>query len=979
MDPEELFVSPFDPRQYDSYTLPNGLDVLLCSDTTSQSASCAMGVNVGALADGDISGTAHLIEHMLFVSSEKYPEHHAYAAFMTKNSGMSNAYTGSERTMYYFEIPDSAFATAFDMFSQFFITPRFDDDATEKEVSAVHSEHTKNLQKDVWRFQQMNRSLAGDTPYRHFSTGNEETLLKETRAKGIDICDVLRDFHRRYYVPTAFKLVVYSPRSLEEMKAMVGLSYGSISPVLNPESPPQCPSNPWPAPEDCGRIIYVKPVAEKHELRLQWMMPIATTEYEKGVFVYMTHLLGHEGEGGLASIVKKRGWANECVVGAFEKGHNVNLLGVQFDLTEAGMASIEDLAELTFAFIGLARRVGPSETFFKEIAALSRTEFLFEQRQGPSESTQGWAESMLDGLKRRHYLFSSRVMESYEPDAIMRGWEHLTPENVNIVMYSPTIADKCNLRETWYQTEYGIERMSSLMLQRFHGALEGRGEFASLVALPLPNPFVATEFALVPESRPSPPELICEDRFCQVWYRQEHEFRLPHTAVVLLIHSSAAYVSPQCAAQLALFSRLLEDTLFSVIDDAAHASLHASISNTNQGIVLTVSGLSQKLPVLMTAILDTIEYAQERLSFDRFPSLREKLMREYQNYDLTTDAYQRAMHYSSVALESPRWAMEEYLEALEWVNLHSFKSFLDSFLQCVHFSMLIEGNVTRLGAWSIADHARKTLFCSKRKAMPMSAMAVSSVLRRAVRLPLGMSVLNKRVSGENDPNNGLSMRFQIPGDSIRMQALVMLFNSLFSGSFETQLRGKKELGYVVLTYPRREHSILYWTILIQTERRMELAEEFISEWFRGQTGQVSPQDVQQAVSSLISQMRQPDASLSDMVARHWGHVLNRTFDFERGERIASYLEEPANLPTPEDISQFFFDFIAPFGRKRRVLMTHIWAGPRSLPNSEKALEELNGPVPRARNDDVATVVIDSMALWRQSRPLFAGPATSAKL
>jgi secreted Zn-dependent insulinase-like peptidase len=89
------------------------------------------------LADGAISGLAHLLEHMLFVQSKKYGPKE-YHNFIGTSSGSSNAYTSNDKTVYYFNVPDVSFDKAFDMFAQFFVGPSFDRGAVEREVSAVH-------------------------------------------------------------------------------------------------------------------------------------------------------------------------------------------------------------------------------------------------------------------------------------------------------------------------------------------------------------------------------------------------------------------------------------------------------------------------------------------------------------------------------------------------------------------------------------------------------------------------------------------------------------------------------------------------------------------------------------------------------------------------------------------------------------------------------------------------------------------------
>ncbi len=43
----------------------------------------------------EYAGLAHFLEHMLFLGTEKYPDQAEYKEYLGKNSGSSNAYTGS--------------------------------------------------------------------------------------------------------------------------------------------------------------------------------------------------------------------------------------------------------------------------------------------------------------------------------------------------------------------------------------------------------------------------------------------------------------------------------------------------------------------------------------------------------------------------------------------------------------------------------------------------------------------------------------------------------------------------------------------------------------------------------------------------------------------------------------------------------------------------------------------------------------------
>ena len=96
-------------------------------------------------------GTAHFLEHLLFMGSEKYPYEDEYHEFMANNGGRSNAFTAMCDTNYHFEVSNEAFSQGLDRFAQFFISPLLGDSQTEREMNAVNSEYNMSLQHDGWR------------------------------------------------------------------------------------------------------------------------------------------------------------------------------------------------------------------------------------------------------------------------------------------------------------------------------------------------------------------------------------------------------------------------------------------------------------------------------------------------------------------------------------------------------------------------------------------------------------------------------------------------------------------------------------------------------------------------------------------------------------------------------------------------------------------------------------------------------------
>ena len=69
---ENIIKPDYDLRQYRGLILSNQLRVLLISDSTTDKSAAAMCVHVGSLKDPwEKQGLAHLLEHVLFLQSNK--------------------------------------------------------------------------------------------------------------------------------------------------------------------------------------------------------------------------------------------------------------------------------------------------------------------------------------------------------------------------------------------------------------------------------------------------------------------------------------------------------------------------------------------------------------------------------------------------------------------------------------------------------------------------------------------------------------------------------------------------------------------------------------------------------------------------------------------------------------------------------------------------------------------------------------------
>jgi insulysin len=256
------------------------------------------------------------------MGTKKFPVENEYSQYLSAHSGSSNAYTGSTSTNYYFDVGakpandedpsdsnPSPLLGALNRFVQFFIDPLFLPSTLDRELKAVDSENKKNLQDDIWRLHQLEKSLSNPKhPYHNFNTGNFEVLKTLPEARGVNVRDKLIDFYAKHYSANRTKLVVLGRESLDVLQKWVAELF---SPVVNKNLKP----NRWPEElpfrkSEMGMQCFAKPVKDFRELFLYFTFIDEEFMHTSQPSSYIHHLIAHEGPGSIIACIKNKGWAN---------------------------------------------------------------------------------------------------------------------------------------------------------------------------------------------------------------------------------------------------------------------------------------------------------------------------------------------------------------------------------------------------------------------------------------------------------------------------------------------------------------------------------------------------------------------------------------------------------------------------------------------------------------------------------------------
>ncbi|CAI5471466.1 unnamed protein product [Closterium sp. Yama58-4] len=798
-----ILIPRCDQRQYEALELPNGLTVLLISDPETDKAAAAMDVGVGSLSDpDDAPGLAHFLEHMLFYASEKYPIEDSYSDFLNKHSGRSNAYTAAENTNYQFDVAAEFLDEALDRFAQFFICPLMSADATNREINAVHSEHTKNLISDPWRINQLQKSFCSPQhPFYKFNVGSLETLKEVPEANGRDIRQELITFYDKYYSANLMHLVVYGKDSLASLRSMVESRFALIPNKVLQQ--PEIPADPC-GPEYTKRLVRAVPVAEGHKLELIWPTPADQHLHRATPTRYLGHLIGHEGHGSLFALLKKKGWATALGAGRSHSSKHYAFFAVNIDLTDLGHEHAMEVAELVFRYIGLIQSgQGIQKWIFDELAAVCATKFHFQDKQQPFFYTSAIAAGM-QLYPREDWLAGASLPRDFDPNALADLAKALTPDNVQIFWLSKKFEAEATEEERWYKTKHSAQTIPDDLLQRWRDAVTaapdaalsppattppvptaaaaaaaaaspsdgaaaaaGDGGSSSELHLPAPNEFVPTDLDVLtpPTGKVSPPTVIHSTPMLRLWHKPDTLFGLPKAVLFMQLASPEAYTSPRSALLTRLFASLLQDALNAYAYDAEIAGLNYSIVPSVHGIQISAWGYSHKLLVLVSKIIDRL--VTYTVDADRFHVIKEKEQREFENFRYD-QPYAQALYSTSLLLAHRRWHFSDYLAALPALQPEHLAAFLPSLLSHVSLELFASGNIAPTDAIAFAQETESRLRSSPIAAAEPPVPAQWPEMRM-VRLGDGSAAV---LAGDNlnpdDENSALVFYLQVCQDGETM-------------------------------------------------------------------------------------------------------------------------------------------------------------------------------------------------------------------
>ncbi len=320
---------------YHHIELNNKLQIFFIHNKNTNISSATMCVNVGSIDNPpNIDGMAHYLEHMLFMGSDMFPGETYFQTQVANNGGSTNAFTTESMTEFFFTCNDN-FIQLLQIFSKFFIEPSFDLKYVEKEVSAVDSEHKKNIGMDIWRIANLSKKFLTDSINGRFTTGTRETLTAFSGNNAQILRKALIDFYNDYYSSDKMILYICHNDATEDTFKIIKQMFESITLKKTKRTNNKASVR---LLENMYEVIKVKTIV-LNELSIKWLVN-ETESYQDNMavdsFDILSHILGHEGYDSLFNLLFKSGFVIDMYAGVEHNFNENSIFGINMKLTTKG-------------------------------------------------------------------------------------------------------------------------------------------------------------------------------------------------------------------------------------------------------------------------------------------------------------------------------------------------------------------------------------------------------------------------------------------------------------------------------------------------------------------------------------------------------------------------------------------------------------------------------------------------------------------
>lgn len=863
----EITKPKFDSRKMIGGKLKNNIKYVLVQDKHLDKSYVSVAIKTGSFYNPKgYDGLAHFLEHMLFMGSHTYKGENYYNTKLNENGGSSNAYTDKLETVYFFNVYDNALLEIIDIFSRFFIDPLFAEDSVDREINAVHSEHMKNINNDMWREFQLSLDLTDKKSVLNtFITGSLNTLKHD------DIREKMIEFYKQYYTTDNISICIASSKSIADQKKILKNTFGSIPKTKGAKFKIIKPFY----SKNKGKYYHIKSIANIYNLTYLWEIPIQTNYLTKE-FTLLGMMLNNPSKEGLKFHLKNMGYINNINVEVNYEGTFV----ITFNLTKLGLDHI-DYVENTF-FSNLEEifkldNIKEYASYYQKVAELN-----FNCLNNID------SENLCNMLAVNHHyhntvnVFCSSfliqdILETEKYNELYKTLNFKDMQFIKIINCQDIkMMDIKYMKAREYNTEYAELVMNKITIK----------PIKTFCHIELNNPYLDVNPVIIPDLDiyNIPKEIKPRQ-----WYGGTSKFNEPLVYICLELNNKMYLSSPNnnilTKLSCSILNFMINTIMYKPLELAYN--INFSVSSTNSSIFINIKALndSNKLQLLINELnnfLKNISTIFNMVSKSYIDNLIISLKETYQNIDFL-NAWDYSSYYVSATTLTSEYLSETLLASIVKINYEMIHQYIGNLCNETALTTYSYGNI-------ISEDVDHLYSCFG-----------ELFLKNIYDLPKINFIETTKLKHKNtmEKSNCISYYYPIGSFDAKSYVILTLFINIIGQSFFDDLRTKHQLGYLVTMQIYNIRDFYYIVQKIQSDKKINYVEKKINNFNKHIIDIIKNIDLKKYIDTLRNQINEQDNCIYDLYSRYLSEIVLRRNLFKKKELL---LEQINNIKKSDLIS-----------------------------------------------------------------------------
>lgn len=845
---QQIIKSQNDKRDYAFETLANGLKLLVVSDPNAQRAAVAVDVAVGSGNEPvEFLGLAHFLEHMLFLGTDKYPQPDEFMQYIIQHGGSNNAFTAFEHTNYFFDIDPQYLKQGMERFSRFFVAPLMSEKYVDRERHAVNAEYQSKIRVAGWRNLDVFKKASNpEHPFSRFSVGSLATLPTKT------VRPALLKFYQQYYSADRMSVVIIGKENIATLMQWGKAMFSEVPKAEHLASTEI--DKPLFKKADLPLFIQNKTLDQDKVLRISFMLPYRLQDLYQKTLTYIAYNIDHEGVNSLAGTLKKMGYITQLNSDFSEKIGVERPFNIEMTLTDKGFVHKNDVLAVVFNYLHLLQQQSDDlgKMRYQELATIAKQNFQFLEKSGAVEEASDLA------LRMNIYP----VSDILALDAIYRGYDHqaikqtlalMIPQNAIVQLSAPQLDFKQQTQ--YFHVPYSITKLDT---QAILNTKINDTSALKTMQLPAKNSFIANNYDLQKSNMTEKAQTLTDG--IHLFYKYDGNFDVPRSNLAISLEPKKD-LTLQDRVAMVLWTSVLNEKLIHTFYEAELAGLQGEFDADNESLQLSISGYTQKMPLLLQTMLQNLEnFSDSKNVFERVKQTYVETLESFS----TRMPYRQTFVYLNHKLLPDSALPQEILAVVRQMDEKMMQHLVSKLLDKLNVRIMVYGDVTYKQANSLAKE--------------VSISLKNRDLKNNWQSPIVNTISKNEIVTFDVPHHDSAVTYYLQGGKgFSAKAEIAILAQMIHSPFFNQLRTEKQLGYVVTSFSKPFYDYAGLSFAVEspnsTNAQLLKAIQNFNLEFSQKLANLTVQEFEHNKAIVKTELLQKPENSREAAARYWNDIL----------------------------------------------------------------------------------------------------------